>query len=295
MNRKKRMELTNLFDQARMLVKAGALTELHKMIQNHSELVHLRDIPDNRGMQNTLLHEATGMGELDWPENAAKIVSLLIENGSEVDATEQLDRGETPLHHAVSVNNVEVAEVLLKNGANPEKTGRFDGTLDTALGYALFYGTDSRLKQYFRNCPDLLIDYGARVFLPFAAAMNKMEDLKNAFKNKNTLHPGVGKADDATTIQQSFLFACKYGNIEAADYLLQHGAKINACIPFFNQKATGLHLACESRDLVDMTRFLLKKGANPKLKDGVFNATAEGWAMFCGQDQTYKILRAYKR
>jgi hypothetical protein len=115
------MELTNLYDQARMLVKAGALRELEKMIDRHQQLVALRDIPDNRGMQNTLLHEVTGMGELDWPETAAEIAVLLIEKGSAVDATEQEDQGETPLHHAVSINNVEVAEVLLKKGADPEK------------------------------------------------------------------------------------------------------------------------------------------------------------------------------
>jgi ankyrin repeat protein len=246
-------------------------------------------------MQNTLLHEVTGMGELEWPESAPEIALLLIENGSEVDATEQQSRGETPLHHAVSVNNVEVAEVLLKKGADPEKTGRFDGTMDTALGYALFYGTDARLKRFFRNCPELLMDYGARVYLPFAAAMNKIDEVKSAFLGKSQLRRGVGKADDKTTIQQAFLFACRYGHIDVADYLLQKGANINASIPFFTHQATGLHLACETENSVELVRFLLKKGVNPKIKDGVYNATAEGWAMFCGQDKTYKALRNFKK
>lgn len=289
------MELSNLFDQARMLVKAGALHELKSMISQHQQLVDLRDIPDNRGMQNTLLHEVTGMGELDWPESAAEIASLLIEHGSNVDATEQEDQGETPLHHAVSVNNVEVAEVLLKKGADPERTGRFDGSIDTALGYALFYGTDNRLKRFFRNCPELLIDYGARVYLPFAAAMSRMDEVKRAFLKKKHLHPGSGKAGDAITIQQAFLFACRYGHIEVADYLLQNGAQINGRIPFFTHDATALHMACESGNQVQMVRFLLRNGANPKIKDGVYNATAEGWAMFCGQDQAYKALRGFKK
>jgi ankyrin repeat protein len=289
------MELTNLYDQARILVKAGALHELKSMIDRHQQLVALRDIPDNRGMQNTLLHEATGMGELDWPETASEIASLLIECGSEVDATEQEGQGETPLHHAVSVNNVEVAEVLLKKGADPEKTGRFDGTIDTALGYALFYGTDSRLKQFFRNCPELLIDFGARVYLPFAAALNQLADLTRFVAAKGQLQPGSGKADDATTIQQAFLFACRYGHVEAADFLLEKGADINAKIPFFTHQATGLHLACENNNQVSMVRFLLEKGANPKIKDDVYNANAEGWAMFCGQDKVYKALRQFKK
>jgi hypothetical protein len=289
------MELTNLYDQARMLVKAGALRELEKMIDRHQQLVALRDIPDNRGMQNTLLHEVTGMGELDWPETAAEIAVLLIEKGSAVDATEQEDQGETPLHHAVSINNVEVAEVLLKKGADPEKTGRFDGTIDTALGYALFYGTDTRLKQFFRNCPELLIDHGAKVYLPFAAALNQLADLKRLVGANGQLLAGAGKADDATTIQQAFLFACRYGHVEAADFLLKKGADVNAKIPFFTHQATALHLACESNNQVGMVRFLLENGANPKIKDDVYNAKAEGWAMFCGQDKVYKALRRFKK
>jgi len=278
-----------------MLVKAGALPELRTMIRQHEDLVHLRDIPDNRGMQNTLLHEVTGMGELEWPEEAADIAAFLIENGSEVDATEQVEKGETPLHHAVSVNNVEVTEVLLKNGADPERTGRFDGTIDTALGYALFYGTDTRLQRFFRNCPDILIDHGARVYLPFAAALNNMDYLNKAYKGKYSLHEGSGLGDDALTTQQAFLFACRYGHIEAADFLLQHGADIDGMIPFFTHHATGIHLACESGNKVEMVRFLLKNGASPKIKDGVYNATAEGWAMFCGQEKVYKVLRDFKR
>ncbi len=289
------MELTNLFDQARMLVKAGALNELEKMIHQHEQLVDLRDIPDNRGMQNTLLHEVTGMGELEWPETAAEIASLLIDHGSKVDATEMEAEGETPLHHAVSVNNVEVAEVLLKKGADPEKTGRFDGSIDTALGYALFYGVDARLKRFFRNCPELLMDHGARVYLPFAAAMNRLDDLKRSIVGKGKLQAGSGKADDATTIQQAFLFACRYGHIQVAEFLLKNGANINKKTPFFTHHATGLHLACENGDQVAMVQFLLKNGANPKVKDGVYNATAEGWAMFCGQDQTYKAIRNFKK
>ncbi len=289
------MEETNLFDRARMLVKAGATIELRRLIQENSELVHLRDIPDNRGMENTLLHEVTGMGELQWPESAAEIATLLIDLGSEVDAREQPNQGETPLHHAVSVNNVEVTEVLLKKGADPEKTGRFDGTLDTALGYALFYGTDTRLKRYFRNCPEILQDYGAKVYLPFAAALNKLEQAKKEFAGKGMLHSGAGLTDDQTTIQQAFLFACRYGHLEMADLMLHHGADVNAVVPFFTHEATALHLACESGDQVDTVRYLLKKGANPKIKDKVYNSTAEGWAMFCGQDQSYRVLRSFKK
>ncbi len=289
------MEQTHLFDQAKMLVKAGAVHQLRELIQQNIELVYLRDIPDHCGMQHTLLHEVTGMGELQWPETAAEIAELLIESGSEVDAGEQPDQGETPLHHAVSVNNVEVAEVLLKKGADPEKTGRFDGTLDTALGYALFYGVDLRLKKFFRNCPDILLDFGAKMYLPFAAALNKWDELKSAFARRGTLHPGTGLADGQKTIQQAFLFACRYGNLEAAEFMLHHGADVNVVIPFFFHEATALHLACERGEQVETVRFLLKKGANPRIKDKVYNATPEGWAMFCGQDKSYRVLRDLKK
>lgn len=285
------MEENNLFEEAKMLIRAGALQKLEHLLNEHPYLVRQRDIPDHRNIQNTLLHEVTGMGDVEWSEEAPKIACMLIQKGAAVNAREQHYEGETPLHHAVSINNVPVTEVLLKNGANPELNGRYGGKIDTALGYALFYGTDIRLKRFFRDAPQLLQDYGAVIHLPHAAAMNDMDILVNAFTVDGRLKSSYANGDTQLTLQQALLFACKYGNVDAAAFLVRRGAKVNAIIPFFHQYASALHIAVEAGNQVEMVRFLLSSGANSKLKDKVYNSTPEGWAMFCGQDEVYRILR----
>lgn len=292
MSKKKRIEEIGLFEEARLVLKSGAIHRLRELIEENAELVHLRDIPDNRGIQNTLLHEITGMGDLQWPENAGEIAELLLAKGAAPDVGESEHGGETPLHHAVSVNNVEVAEVLLKNGADPERTGRYDGTIDTALGYALFYSVDKRLPVYFRNCPELLIEYGARIYLPFAAALGDTTLLKEAFHENGELKEDKSRGkDEAATLQQALMFACRKGQVKSAEFLLQKGADPNKKMSFFSYEATPLHLASEQNDQVELVQTLLGFGAKTKIKDGIYNATAEGWAMFCGQEKVYKLLR----
>ena len=229
------------------------------------------------------------------PETAPAIASELIRAGAEVNAPGQIQQGETPLHQAVSNNNVEVAEVLLKAGADPEITGRFDGTLDTALGYALFFGLNDHLPTFRLNCPELLIGHGAKVYLPFAAALNDLHNVRKFFFPDHSLHPAAGLAPSEITLQQAFLFACRHGHYQICEYLLYRGAKVNAALDFFQyQKVTGLHLACEKGLNPDLIRLLLRNGADLKARDEVYQASPAGWAMFFGQDQAFDLLHGRK-
>jgi len=283
------LELDEAFQSARRMIEDGQADELRQLLQQYPALARWRDHPDSRGMQHTLLHEVTGMASVEWPEQASEIAQLLIEFGAEVDSCEQLNKGETPLHQAVSVNNVEVARTLLMNGADPERRGRYNSTVDTALGYALFYGADEHLPRFPVNCPQLLLQFDARVHLPFAAALNRIQKVRQLLiRIGDPPHP-----EDQLLLQQALLFAGKYGRIEMAELLLEHQADINATIPFFHLQATALHLACEANQRTEMVAFLLKRGADPTIRDGVYDATPLGWAMFCGQDKVYKLLRRY--
>ncbi len=279
-------KLNDAYQNACRFIRAGDLEGLRALLEEDPRLANWRDHPDGAGMQNTLLHEVTGMGEVSWTEQAAEIATLLIEFGAEVNAGERLEGGETPLHHAVSVNNVEVASVLLKAGAEPEKMGRYHNRIDTALGYALFYGLDPRLPRFRRNAPDLLLDFGARLKIPFAAAMGRIRELQAFFDpNRSPMLP------DQTYLNQALLFAAKYGRIDVAEFLLAQGADINTRIPFFQHLATPLHLASEQGNRIRMVSFLLQHGARRDIRDGRYDSTPEGWAMFCGQDEVFKMLR----
>ncbi len=284
----------SIFQEAVRYIRTGEAAPFYRLLMEHPELAWSRDLPDSYGRQNTLLHEVTGMAEVRWPACAADMAAYLLHMGAEVDAPETAKGGETPLHHSVSINNVDVARVLLAHGADAERTGRYDGSIDTALGYALFYGNDPRLPRFSQNCPELLIDHGSVVYLPFAAALGQERTVKQFFDAEGRIAVNAGKGSPKQTLNQALLFAAKYGVLEVCEFLLARGADLNQLTPFFDQQATALHLACERGEQVDMVRFLLERGADPSIPDGRYESTPEGWAMFCGQERVFKILKDWR-
>lgn len=275
-------------------IRADDPEGLHNLLKSHPGLAAFRPPPDKNGHQNTLLHEATGMGDVQHRPHAAGIAALLVDHGADVDAGERSDGGETPLIHAVSINNVPVAKVLLEKGADPEKNGRYDGTIDTALGYALFYGRDERLKKYPVNCPELLLDAGASVSLPYAAAMADDDLFFRFFDENGKFISGAGKpTDEKLALHQAFFFACKYGSVKKAAFLLTKGVEINASLPFFHFVLTGLHLACQHGNQEEMVDWLLQNGADPSKKDNIHLATPSEWAQALGHDKVLDVFRRY--
>lgn len=285
-----KLKQVNTLHLAQRLVQEGALEALQHLLQEKPALVSWQHPADNEGRMQSLLHLTTGWEEKRWSENAKAIAHMLIDRGAEINAKDKEPDGETALHLAVSINNVEVSQVLLELGAETELHGKFQSNIDTALGYALFYGADESLEKFRVNCPALLLRYGAKIFLPFAAAMNEINWVKRCFNQHGNLSSSAGIGSRNLLLSQALLFACRYGHIEICDYLLYQGAKINAMIPFFEHHATALHLACEQGQQTELVNFLLRKGANPALKDLVFDATPVGWAMFYGQDEVFRLL-----
>ena len=62
----------------------------------------------------------------------AKMVAWLIEEGSEINFQNKLEKNMTPLHIATKWKNYDVAKVLLRRGANPNLK---DSDGNTALSY----------------------------------------------------------------------------------------------------------------------------------------------------------------
>ena len=290
---RRQLELHEAYETARRMIHEGDVDGLRTQLSRYPHLAWWQDQADNQGCRNTLLHETSGRGLEEWPENIPLMACTLIKAGATVNRSAETPSLEPPLHQAVSVNNVGVAEVLLQAGADMEASGRFNDTIDTALGYALCYGIKKEHPNFPVNCPELLIRYGATVYLPFAAALGNLTQVKSFFNPDHSLVNRAGLASPERILHQAFLFACKLGQIEVCEYLLYRGANINTQIPFFHYKATGLHLACEYGQQKDMVAFLLENGANPNITDGFYDADAKGWAMFNGQDQVFRLLKNY--
>jgi ankyrin repeat protein len=154
------------------------------------------------------LHVAT-----DWPgyfPNGPAIVHILIQAGADPNArTEGKVKGETPLHWAASTDDVDVADILIRGGADVDAA---DGSIGTPLENAIGYGCWHVARH--------LADAGATINkLWHAAALGHLTRLDLLLATEPT--PG---ADD---VNEAFWQACHGGQFRAAQRLLEFGPDLN--------------------------------------------------------------------
>lgn len=273
------MRLEEQFRIAAEFVLGGKIDLLTNLLEQRPCLASYLEKPDLDGVQNTLLHYLA-ISNCKLVNHITAIFHLLLKHGANIHQTNQPKAGETPLHTAIAFQNWPYCKLLLKAGAQLEDQGRFRQTIDTALGYFLFYRNQEKEADKILN---LLLRLGAKMQLPHAAALGNLSRVKLLSPIKQENFP-------AEPLQQAFLFACMNGHKEIAAYLLNQGAIINLSIPFFSYEATALHLACRDGQQKELVEYLIKRGGNPKLEDSTTGSSAIGWAMHYGQDQVFEVL-----
>lgn len=189
-------------------IHGGHLDALRRILADRPELASARMI-GRKGVEGgwrTPLHVAT-----DWPGYflaAPAAAALLLAAGADPNDNTGGDRPETPLHWAASTDDVDVAVVLIDNGADLETAGGSIGApLDNAVGYACWH------------VARLLVANGASVDkLWHAAALGMLERMEQL----------VGERPEASgEVSQAFWHACAGGQRRAAEYLLARGADLN--------------------------------------------------------------------
>ncbi len=187
----------------------GDVDALRLLLAGHPSLVRARLARhDQRGAARTLLHVAT-----DWPghlPHGIVSVTLLVQAGADVNARLYGTHGETPLHWAASSDDVEVLDALLDAGADIEASGAViaGGTpLDDATAFAQW------------KAARRLVERGARVNLFAAASLGLMPRLEVLVMSLTP--PAPDQINDA------FWGACHGGQLSAAEYLREHGARLN--------------------------------------------------------------------
>lgn len=191
-------------------IRQGDVNALGSLLSDHAELAGA-SLRDAKGGTKSLLHVVT-----DWPgyfPNGPEVVRLLIDAGARPNAAVTGSwHAETPLHWAASSDDSDVAAALIDGGADLEAPGASiaGGTpLDDAVGYGCWH------------VARLLVNRGARVEgLWQAAALG--------ITSRVEVLLGADPPPSSEEVDHAFWQACHGGQRRTADYLLAHGADLNA-------------------------------------------------------------------
>ena len=205
------------------------------------------------------------------------IADLLRSRPELIRAADEYDK--TGLHWAAETDQVETAQLLLDAGADMEALTSWGAT---PLEWAAAMGST--------RVGDLLLARGAGgLTLIVAAGLGKPETVKGIIASGADLsaHRRRGApespddhwpADSAhirgDVLSDAMFAAARNGHTEVVEYLLDHGAQVDAKGVF---GATGLHWAAINghRGTVEL---LIARGASLEIRDERFHSTPEGWA-----------------
>jgi ankyrin repeat protein len=282
------------FHPAIAAIRSGDLENFKALVSQDPSLATSRSSRSHP----TLLQCVTLDGK-DKPNNV-EMARVLIEAGAELNE---------PFVAAASMNNRDVAELLLDRGAAIDGTGGW-----LPLEEALYWNSQDVLA--------LLLERGAKVQnLRIAAGLGRTDLIEGYFNADESLKPEAGKInwpwggletiansnfdragrqeladrvnewsqDRQGIINNAFLYACMHGHIEAAKLLLQKGAEINVIPGGFDYAGTGLHYAAHNGHRA-MVEFLLQQGADREVKDTKVGSNAAGWAEHGGHLELRDLL-----
>ena len=274
------------FHSAISAIKSNDTGRLEELVRLDPSLA-----TDRSTTSHPTLLQCLALDGKDSPKSV-EMATILIEAGAELDG---------PLGACASIDNAEVAALLLDRGAAINGTGGWS-PLEEAL-----YWNSQRAKA-------LLLQRGASIHnLRIAAGLGRTDLIEDFFSSDGTLKPEAGKInwpwgdldairqsnhnqqgkeqliskvrswanDDQDIINNAFVFACMHGHLDAAELLLKRGAQINAIPGGFDFSGTALHYAALNGHQT-MAEFLVERGANAKIRDTKIGGTPAGWAEYGG-------------
>jgi len=207
-------------------IHGGDVDAIRRLLAADPRLAQAR-LVGRKGGFRTPLHVVA-----DWPgyfPNGPQIAGLLIQAGADPSFRHPTRCDETPLHWAASSDDVDVAAALIDGGADIDVPG---GSIGTPLANAVGYGC--------WHVARLLVARGARIgSLWEAAALGERARVDEFLAADPS--PASGDIDEA------FWQACHGGQRRMAEYLLAHGANINAVPGYSEQTAVQVAGAADTR------------------------------------------------
>jgi ankyrin repeat protein len=277
-------------------IEANDRERIVELVEAHPEIVEMR---------------GTNGNDLFGMANDLEITRFLLARGAEVNRGN--DYGWTKLHQAGYGNDVELARVLLEAGARTDLFARGDG--GTPLIAALFWGHREVAPLLGLEPRNLRVAAGlGLVEMIDELAGTPAVGAHRGFYRPHGGFPAWTPSDDPQEIlDEALVWAAKADRVEAIDRLVELGAQLEADPyrgtplawaaangrikairrlvelgadvngrstfggPTHGEGVAPLHLAAQAgqETAVDV---LLELGADPMLRDALYDGTAAGWA-----------------
>ena len=241
------------FEAAADAIVSGDVETLRRFLRENPALAQQHSTREHRA---TLLHYTSANGVEGYrqktPKNIVEIAELLLKSGAEVDAEADVYGGGcTTLG-------------LAATSVHPEVAGVQEPLLQVLLDYGalidkpnLAGNKHSAVIACFANgrrrAGEFLAARGAELDLESAAGLGRIDVVKTYFHSNGNLKPPATKRQ----LQNGFLWACMYGREDVVIFLLEHGADVHDPA---DTGATALHWAAGAGHL-GLVKRLLQHGA----------------------------------
>ncbi len=300
-------------------LQSGDLPALKALLRGHPRLA------TERGTNgNTLLNLAASIEGKKGRTGGQQAIEALLEAGADVN--DGNDRGWTPLHQAAYANQPEMAAALIRNGAamDAEAHGaggtpliaalfwghrevadllRRYGVMPNNLRAAAGLGIPELVEACFRDERTLAPEAGAARgfyrphsgFPDWQPSTDPQEILDEALvwackSNRVVVLDRLLRAGARMNADPyrgtPLIWAAACNRMEAAGWLLDHGADVNQKATFggltHGQGITALHIAAQNGHM-PIVKLLVERGADLSARDDLYQSTAESAAAFFGQ------------
>ncbi|HWY23222.1 MAG TPA: ankyrin repeat domain-containing protein [Candidatus Acidoferrum sp.] len=260
-----------VFRRAVDLIDAGDVAGLRQYLKQHPKLVHQHIVFEgwnyfhNPTLLQFIAENPVRHGKLT--ANIVEIAKVILDAGSaqsELNETLMLvATGSVPRECRMQLPLI---DLLCDHGADP----------NSAIRAAALHGEMEAVPA--------LIQRGARIDLPVAAALGRVEDLRRLLS--------VSGSDDR---HLALALAAQFGHVEIVRILLDAGEDPNRYNPVGGHShSTPLHQAVGAGH-DELVRLLVERGARLDMKDILWRATPADWARHAGRIELETYLRAAAR
>jgi hypothetical protein len=255
------------FRRAVNLIDAGDAAGLRAHLKQHPKLVHQHVVFEgwnyfhNPTLLEFVAENPVRHGKL--PANIVEVAKVILDAGAEESALNQtlmlVATGSVPRECGLQLPLI---DLLCHHGADP----------NSALRAATLLGESEAAHALIRR--------GARIDLPIAAALGRIEDFRQ-------LLPNAGGGDRHLALALASQFNC----VEIVRLLLDAGEDPNRYNPVGGHShSTPLHQAAAG-GYKEMVRLLVERGARLDLKDVLWRGTPAGWARHEGRTEIEAYLQ----